>query len=320
MRKRVFIIGTHSWGVGLIDEMLYAGEEIVGVVAGKLTPAAPDRWHVPPEWEVSRKAKQHYLPLYEPKPSKLNSPEFLEVIRKTQPDYIVSGYYARIFSDELLGIPKVGCVNYHPARLPHLRGLTPHFSHMLLGDKKNYATLHWLDQGVDTGDIIAIASIDILPEDTGFETGRKLTEEGMRVFREMWPKIKEGKAPRIKQDNKDAGEFYFSWDLAEIDWSKTAVEIWNVVRSLTHPLGGAWTMAGGHKMNVWKVKIVNKEKELASGERLPGRILAMTGRGLWVQCGKGQIIIEEASFPEIPEMTPYELLAGTGEGIPVLLG
>ena len=192
--SRVFLIASHSWGVGLIDELRYAGDEIVGVVAGKVTPIS-EGWYAPPEYDVSAKAIRHYLPLYEPKRSKLNSPEFLEVIRKARPDYVVSGYYAKIFSDELLNIPRYGCVNLHPAKLPDLRGLTPHFSHMLLGDDHNWATMHWLDAGVDTGDIIARAAIEIKPEDTGFESGRKLTEAGMAMFREHWPQVKMGTAP-----------------------------------------------------------------------------------------------------------------------------
>jgi methionyl-tRNA formyltransferase len=305
---------------------LHAGEEIVGVVAGRLTPVAPDRWFIPPEYDVSRKAKEHFLPLYEPKPSQLNKPEFLEVIRKAKPDYIISGYYAKIFSDELLSIPKIGCVNFHPARLPHLRGLTPHFSHMLLGDKKNYATLHWLDQGVDTGDIIGICSIDIKPEHTGFETGRLLTEAGMEMFRENWPKIKKDTAPRLKQNDANSGEFYFSWDLAEINWTQSAIEIWNIVRSLTRPLGGAWTMAGGYKMNVWEVKVVPSREQISVTKGfplvkpLPGQVIAMTGKGMWIQCGKGQMIIKDAKLEDKPDTSPFELLSGFPGGIPVLLG
>src|SRR5690606_22887021 len=128
------------------------------------------------------KAFKHYLPLYEPDPKNLNSPEFLDVIRKLEPDFIVSGYYPKLFGDELLSIPKCGCVNTHPTGLPRFRGLSPYFSHMLFGDDRNYITLHWLDAGVDTGDIIDQASVDIRPDDTGFSCGHRLTEAGAEMF------------------------------------------------------------------------------------------------------------------------------------------
>ena len=317
--SRVFLIASHSWGVGLIDELLYAGDEIVGVVAGKVTPIS-EGWYAPPEYDVSAKAIRHYLPLYEPKRSKLNSPEFLEVIRKARPDYVVSGYYAKIFSDELLNIPRYGCVNLHPAKLPDLRGLTPHFSHMFLGDDHNWATMHWLDAGVDTGDIIARAAIEIKPEDTGFESGRKLTEAGMAMFREHWPQVKMGTAPRIKQDDSLSRTFNFSWKLAEIDWTQSATQIWNVVRTLSRPLGGAWTMAGGYKMHIWAAEVVSEDNELLVKNARPGQALAMTGGGLWVQCGQGQLRIQEATLDDRPDLTPFQLLGGCRADMPIMLG
>jgi methionyl-tRNA formyltransferase len=319
MGTRVFLIVSHSWGVGLIDEFLKTDDEIVGVVAGQVRPLT-DGWYIPPEYDVSAKALKHYLPLYEPKRSKLNSPEFLDVIRKAKPDFIVSGYYAKIFSDELLSIPSRGCVNFHPARLPDLRGMTPHFTHMLLGDERNWATMHWLDAGVDTGDIIARTSIEIKPEETGFESGRLLTKAGMEMFREYWPQVKEGVAPRIKQDDAKARTFNFSWDLAEIDWTQSATQIWNVVRTLTRPLGGSWTMAGGYKMHIWAANVVPPDDELTTPDALPGQVLALTGGGLWVQCGQGQLRIHDATLDDRPDRTPFELLARFSGEMPVLLG
>jgi len=316
---RVFLIASHSWGVGLIDEFLKTDDEIVGVVAGRVQPIS-EGWYVPPEYEVSAKALKHYLPLYEPKRSKLNSPEFLDVIRKARPDFIISAYYAKIFSDELLSIPAHGCVNFHPAKLPDLRGMTPHFSHMFLGDERNWVTMHWLDAGVDTGDIIARTSIEIKPEHSGFESGRLLTVAGMEMFREYWPQVKEGTAPRIKQDNSKARTFNFSWALAEIDWTQSATQIWNVVRTLTRPLGGAWTMAGGYKMHLWTASVVPQIDELAVAGALPGQVLALTGGGMWVQCGQGQLRIQAATVDDRPDITPFELLAGYGGGLPILLG
>jgi methionyl-tRNA formyltransferase len=320
MRKRVFMIVSHYMGVCLIEELLNAGDEIVGVVAGQVQPITGDNWYVPDEYDVRLKTIESYLPLYMPKPSQLNSAQFLEAIRKTRPDFIVSGYYAKIFSDELLAIPPGGCVNLHPAKLPACRGMTPHFTHMLLGDDRNHITMHWLNAGVDTGDIIANTSIAIGPKDTGFETGRRLTEAGMEMFRQHWPKVKNGTASRIKQDESKADTFNFSWDLAEIDWTQSATQIWNMVRTLTQPLGGAWTMAGGYRMHVWSVDIVDSDTQLAANRVLPGQVLAMTGTGLWIQCGEGQVRIREASLDGRPDTTPFELLARLDGSMPILLG
>ena len=320
MKARVFLITSHYMGVLYIDELLRAGDEIVGIAAWPGEAGFYEGWYVPIEYDVRSKAFKHYLPLYEPSPWKLNSPEFLEVIRKLKPDYVISGYYGKIFRKELLSIPPYGCINIHPTGLPRYRGLSPYFTHMLFGEDRNYLTMHWLDPGTDTGDIIGQASVEVLPEDTGFTCGHRLTEAGAALFREHWPLVKEGKAPRRKQDESLASTFNFSWAIAEINWSQSATQIWNLVRCLTKPQGGAWTMAGGHKLHVWKVQVVKPEQELSNVSSLPGQVLALTGRGLWVQCGEGQLQILDSTFDDLPGRTAFDVLAPSSNQIRLLLG
>ncbi len=300
---RVLLITSHYMGVLYIEELLKAGEQIVGVVAW------PDSmsWYVPQEYDVRTKAFRHYLPLYEPEPKELNH-SFLPVIESLAPDIIVSGYYSQIFGRRLLSIPPKGCVNTHPTGLPRFRGLSPYFTHILFGDAYNEITLHWLDPGVDTGDIIGQGRVEILPDDTGYTCGHRLTEAGRDVFRENWPLIKAGKAPRRKQDPTLASTYNFSWAVAEIDWNKPAVEIWNLVRAISRPLQGAWTMLGGRKLRVWRVGVTEAIRELPSDDALPGQVLAMTGRGLWVKTGRGQVCILESQFDEQPDMPPASRL------------
>lgn len=318
---RVFLITSHYMGVLYIDELLRAGDEIAGVVAWPSGDVGfYEGWYVPIEYDVRSKAFQHYLPLYEPDPNELNTPEFVEVIQKLEPEYIVSGYYGKIFKKQILSIPLGGCINIHPTGLPRFRGLSPYFTHMIFGDTHNYITMHWLDPGVDTGDIIAQASIEIQPNDTGFEIGHRITEAGAEMFRENWPLVKEGKAPRTKQEESKASHFNFSWDIAEIDWNQSATQIWNLVRSLTKPLGGAWTMAGGRVMHVWAVRVVDPSEELSISSVGAGQVLAMMGKGMWIQCGEGQVQIIDASLDELPDTMPYDILKPFCGNTPVLLG
>lgn len=313
---KVFLITSHYMGVLYIQELLAAGDEIVGVAAW------PDDgyWMTPPEYDVKAKAIQNYLPFYEPEPKKLNSPEFVEVIRKAAPDYVISGYYSRIFKDQILSIPPKGCINIHPTGLPRFRGLSPYFTHILFGDTRNYITMHWLNPGIDTGDIIAQASVEILPDDTGFTCGHRLTEAGGQMFKENWPLVKEGKAPHVKQDESIASVFNWTWNRAEIKWSQSNQQIFNLARSITHPFSGAWTMLSGRKLNVWKTLVVPPEQELHAEGALPGEVLAVTGKGLWVQCGQGQLQITESTFEDLPEVTAAERINFFGEKIKILLG
>lgn len=317
---RVFLITSHYMGVLYIDELLRAGDEIVGVVAWPSEAGFYEGWYAPPEYDVRSKAFRHYIPLYEPDPRKLNSPEFVQVIRKLAPDYIVSGYYARLFKEQILSIPPCGCINIHPTGLPRYRGLSPYFSHILFGDTRNYITLHWLDAGADTGDIIAQASVEILPEDTGFTCGHRLTEAGAAMFREYWPLVKAGKAPRTKQDEANASTFNFSWSLAEIDWRQANIQIWNLVRCLTRPQAGAWTMIGGRKARVWAVQPVEPGQDLPNEGALPGQVLSLTGKGMWVQCGQGQLRITDATLEDLPDKTPFDVVAQVCGQMRILLG
>jgi methionyl-tRNA formyltransferase len=313
---KVFLISSHYMGVLYIDELLKAGDEIAGVAAWPGTGG----WYVPPEYDVRTKAFKNYLPLYEPEPKKINSPEFVEVIRKTSPDFIISGYYSRIFKDQILSIPKYGCINIHPTGLPRFRGLSPYFTHILFGDTRNYITMLWLNPGIDTGDIIAQASVEILPEDTGFTCGHRLTEAGAAMFRENWPLAKAGKAQYLVQDESIASVFNFSWDIAEINWTQSNVQIFNLVRCITRPFDGAWTLVSGHKLCIWKAQIVPVENELPADGALPGEVLALTGKGLWVQCGQGQLQILDSSYENQPDAKAADHIKCLGGKLKIILG
>ncbi len=320
MCAKVLLISYHYMGVLYIDELLRAGDEIVGVVNWPGNTGFNQGWYVPPEYDVRAKAIRHYLPLYEPDPSQLNSPEFVEVVRRLAPDFIVSGYYSKIFRKPLLSIPPQGCVNIHPTGLPRYRGLSPYFTHLLFGDTRNYITLHWLDPGVDTGDIIGQASIEIRDDDTGYSTGHRLTEAGAALFRENWPKIKAHQAPRLDQDESQASTFNFSWDMAEIDWKKTNVQVWNLVRCLAKPLGGAWTCCGGQKLHVWSSRLVDGPDEVPVKHARPGEMVAVTASGLRVQCGRGQLELTETEFDDASSARTTDILFSIAAKLPVLFG
>ena len=90
--------------------------------------------------------------------------------------------------------------------------------------------------------------------------------------------------------------------MAEIDWNKSAVEIWNLVRAISRPLQGAWTMLGGRKLHVWRVGVIEPIRELPAEGAVPGQVLAVTGRGLWVKTGRGQVCILESELDEEPNL------------------
>ena len=131
-------------------------------------------------------AFRYYLPLYQPQEN-VNDSRFIEVLRKLKPDLFISMYFGRLFSPELLDVPGLGCINMHPSLLPKGRGQGPSTWPIVYGDKETGQTIHYLDEGIDSGDIIAQRVMPIEPDDTSATLGAKLEDLGFKLFTETWP-------------------------------------------------------------------------------------------------------------------------------------
>jgi methionyl-tRNA formyltransferase len=140
------------------------------------------------------------------------------------------------------------------------------------------------------------------------------------MFRENWPLAKAGKAQYLVQDESIASVFNFSWDIAEINWTQSNVQIFNLVRCITRPFDGAWTLVSGHKLCIWKAQIVPVENELPADGALPGEVLALTGKGLWVQCGQGQLQILDSSYENQPDAKAADHIKCLGGKLKIILG
>ena len=294
-----------------VQEMVDQGDEVVAVVTDPSDPYPG----IQPGWSVKEVADRNYLPVYQTVPKEINSPRFVEQMRKLKPDMIVAMHYAMIFKKPLLEVPRMGSVNIHPTRLPWGQGCTPAALHMFVGDNKNWITLHWIDPGIDTGDVIAQTSVDVLPEDTGFDSMIKLLYAGHRIFAENLPLLREGKAPRISQDEitkKEGVEcLYYHWQpyYACISWDQSAEKIELHIRALWHPKqtpsysGEAYTYLAGRKIIVWRSKVVD-EGRWGGSKADPGEILAIVGEGLLVKTGKGVILLTDVDVEGGPEGLP----------------
>jgi methionyl-tRNA formyltransferase len=151
--------------------------------------------------------------------------------------------------------------------------------------------------------VIARKAVPIDPEETPATLGGKLLKAGVELFIETWPLIESGKAPRIKQDDSQA-TYYIAprSEHARIDWKKSAGQIRNLVRAFGKPDRGAWGRIAGKRFQVWKAQVV--EHPVASKAR-PGTILAVTGGGLVVQTGEGQILLTETQVEEGVDLVSY---------------
>ncbi len=320
---RVLAIVNGYTGALCLQELVNQGDEVV-VVTSPADPAPG----ATAETSVKLTADRNYLPVYQPPMADVNKPAFLAVVRKLKPDLIVSMHFPVIFGKELLAIPPMGCVNEHPSRLPAGRGMTPSCWHMLIGDERNWITLHYLDEGIDSGDVISQGSVEITPDDTGFTSGRKLSQEGHRIFAEALPLIREGRAPRIPQKQiKGVKRSYYSWkpEYARIAWSRSAAELALHVRTLNHPkemrswTGCAYTYLAGRRVNVWQAKAVEGGR-WATATADPGEILAVVGEGLLVKTGQGVLLVSDAELDGAREKGMAGLFDLMPAGVPAAFG
>ena len=184
----------------------------------------------------------------------ITQPENLSRIKALKPDVILTVFWGFLLKPELIAIPPKGCINFHCAYLPYNRGRNPNvwpiIDHTPAG-----VTLHYINPGVDSGDIIAQRQVTVEPVDTGATLYAKLVKAFMPLFKETWPQIKNDTAPRRKQDEAVATNHYgkdFA-DLNQIDLEKkySARELLNQLRSRTfQPFPSAYFVENGKKVYV----------------------------------------------------------------------
>jgi len=184
--------------------------------------------------------------------SRICEPETLEAIRDLQPEIGVSVLFGYILNQEFLELIPSGCVNIHPALLPYNRGAYPNVWSIVEGTPAG-VTIHYIDEGVDTGDIIAQRQVEVEPVDTGGGLYRKLQEDAVDLFKKTWPLIRSGQPPRIPQKNND-GTCHRVRDVERIDdidpdRTYTARELIDIIRARTFPpYAGAYFKQRGRKV------------------------------------------------------------------------
>jgi methionyl-tRNA formyltransferase len=184
--------------------------------------------------------------------SQLREPHVLNQVRDLQADIAVSVLFAYVLSDGFIGLFPQGCINLHPALLPHNRGCFPNVWSIVTKTPAG-VTLHYIDRGIDTGDVIAQKEVAIEITDTGASLYRRLEVEGLELFKDTWPSIRAGSCSRTAQP-AGLGSYHRARDVEsidEIDLEKSyrAEDLINVIRARTFPpYRGAYFVHAGKKV------------------------------------------------------------------------
>lgn len=222
-------------------------------------------------------------------PPKISS-ELVNEIRSIDPDLIISAYYRKIFPKELVEIPRFGIVNIHPSLLPYFRGPVPTAWAILNNESSFGITIHKVDAGIDTGDILVQAQYDIDPEETGYELYLRAMKLGSSLFIENFCNIINNKIRPTKQ--KSGGSYYGKLSpRVFLDWRKSAQMIKNHVRVRACPYIPIEAVLESKYFFINKVSIVQDEDIMI---QVPGKIIKVNEDGtFFVSCSDGIIHVKE---------------------------
>lgn len=278
---RIVFIGQAPFGKESLQALVNQGEQVVGVLTVPDNPA--DKKPNP----VKELAQQLGLPLLQPE--KLRNPEAFDWVKALAPDLFVLAFVTDFVPQAMIDLAKYGGINYHPSLLPKYRGGSAINWAIVSGEKETGVTIHYIDEGVDTGDIIIQEKVTIEPEDNVATVYfNKLFPLGIKMIPEAVRLIREGKAPRIKQDESLAS---FQPVIKEkhciMDWSRGSEELYNLVRGAT-PGPGATTGFAGQK-----VKILEARPVLGGAGGTPGSFLGAEGDGFLVATGDGALLVKK---------------------------
>ena len=237
---------------------------------------------------VSRTASEYGIAMIAPDDP--NLPDVVARVAACRPDFLFSFYYRSMLKAPLLALPSRGALNMHGSLLPKYRGRAPVNWAVLHGETETGATLHYMTEKPDNGDIVGQTPVPILPDDTAGEVFQKVVVAAELTLDAALPALIAGTAARRPQNLSEGA--YFGGRRPEdgvIDWSKSALEIHNLVRAVAPPYPGARTVVEGKPTRILRTRVIDPESPSPGAPSLSakdGRIVAFCG-------GRGRLLVLE---------------------------
>lgn len=275
---RIVLIGQAAFGEAVLSRLLADREEVVAVFC---PPDAPGGKGNP----LREKAEEAGVAVFQPR--HMRDPEVYDQLVALRPDLNVLAFVTDIIPQRVLDLPTQGSIQYHPSLLPKHRGGSAINWAIINGESKTGLTIFWPDRGIDTGPILLQKEVDIAPDDTvGSLYFNKLFPLGVDALAEAVKLVREGKAPRIPQDESQATyEPLCRGEHARIDWTRPYQQVYNLIRG-TNPQPGASTTFRGEMLQVFDVQ----PRPDRAGK--PGEVLHVDADGFEVAAGDGAIFVQ----------------------------
>ena len=280
----VIFMGTPDFAVPSLEALL-TKHEVVLVVTQPDKPKGRGKKMVPTP--VKACALEHGIPVLQPE--KVKEPEFVEQLRSYEPDLIAVTAFGQILSEPILEMPKYGCINVHGSLLPKYRGAAPMQWSIIDGEKVTGITTMYMAKGLDSGDMLLKAEVEITDEDTFATIHDKMAVTGANLLLDTLDQLEAGTLERIPQDH-DAATYapMITKETGHIDWSKNRQDIINLIRGL-NPVPAAYTIYEEEVLKIFGAVISDVQADDAAN----GEIVAVVKKGFVVKCGDGCLLITE---------------------------
>ena len=301
---RIVFIGTGEIGVPTLRALLHSEHEVVAVVTQPDKPVGREQSIEPPPIKraLIGRARPPGAPILQP--GRIKDPQTIGEIRRLTPDVIVVVAYGQILPSDVLEIPRLACLNLHASLLPRWRGAAPVQAAIAAGDCETGITVMFMDEGLDTGDILLQRSVEIRPTDTAGSLHDRLAQIAPEALLESLRLLAAGNAPRITQENARATYApKLKREHGQIDWSESAEAIARKIRAY-NPWPGAFMKVGDQNLKIFSVSVVDLNGQ-------PGGILR-SDKDLTIAAGKGALSLAQVQLEGKRRMTAAEFLRGHG--------
>jgi methionyl-tRNA formyltransferase len=303
---RILFIGTGDIGVPALQALLQSEvHQVLGVVTQPDKPAGRKQELLASP--VKQLALRHQTPVFQPQ--RIREKSAIEQIQSLRSEVIVVMAYGQILPREILLVPSLAILNLHASLLPRHRGAAPIQAAIESGDRESGITVMYVDEGLDTGDILLKKGIPIRRRETGGSLHDRLAQLAPEALFEALTLLKQGRAPRLPQDSALATyAAKLSRENGAIDWSENCAQIDRKIRAM-NPWPAAYTLLSAPDGSSRKLKIFTTiQSRKCSGA--PGEVLRTDKHGILVAAGKGGLLLREVQLEGKKRMSARDFLLG----------
>jgi len=300
---RAVVFGYHTMGCVGFDALLRQGFEVNAVFTHHDDPDEEVWWE-----SLAERARGRGIPVHFVEKSEPQAFEFAELISGYRPEFIFSFYFRYMIPETVLRLAPRGALNLHGSLLPRYRGRAPVNWALVNGETETGVSLHYMVAKPDAGDLVAQERVQIAFEDTARTLYGKLENAAEKLLDRTLPLLKKGRALSAPMNLAEGSYFRgrtpkdgrFAWD-----WP--ALRIYNLVRAVTHPYPGAFTVWGGKKLFVWWAV-----PQAGPFQAVPGTVLAVASEGVEVATGDGALMLARCQLEGEPETDAHAFFEAHG--------